>query len=282
MTTTEMHLHAAAGAVGDPAVERWTSDDCLLYALGVGGGLDELAYTTENTAGVQQVALPTLPVVVGQRAKVFHLLGKLDWTKIVHAEQSVELLAPVPVAGEIETVGRIADVFDKGKAAAAVIEFSSRDCATGAECFRTTMTLMIRGEGGWGGDPGPSSTWGAPDRDPDHVVVEQTSPTQALLYRLTGDRNRLHSDPAFAAKAGFRAPILHGLCTFGYAGRALLRSACAGDASRFKRMSARFSSPVFPGDTLRTEVWDGDGHALFRTVGPDETVVLTNGRLELA
>jgi len=282
VTVADRHLQDAAGATGEPMSIQWTSDDCLLYALGVGAGVDELAYTTENTAGTEQVALPTMPVAYAQRAKVFHLLGKLDWTKIVHAEQSVEPLAPVPVAGDSESVGRIANVFDKGKNAIAVIEFASRERGAEHECFRTTMTLMIRGAGGWGGDPGPASSWSAPERAPDHVFEDQTAPTQALLYRLSGDRNRLHSDPGFAAKAGFRVPILHGLCTYGYAGRALLHAVCEDDTSRFRRMSARFSSPVFPGDSLRTEIWLENGQALFRTLGADDTVVLTNGQLELS
>src|SRR4051812_12143907 len=194
MAVDAARLDDAVGASGEPTTVRWTADDCLRYALGVGAGLDELAYTTENTAGVEQAALPTLPVVGGQRAKVFHLLGRLDWTKIVHAEQSVELLAPLPVGGEIQTLGRIANLFDRGRAAMAVIEFTSRDQASGADCFRTTMTLMIRDAGGWGGDPGPPSAWHIPERAPDHIVEDLTAPSQALLYRLSGDRNRLHSD----------------------------------------------------------------------------------------
>jgi acyl dehydratase len=222
-----------------------------------------------------------MPVVVGQKAKVFHLLGRLDWTKVVHAEQSIELLRAVPVAGEIETTARITGIFDKGKHAIAEITFDSRSATNGQMWFRTTMTLMLRGSGGWGGDPGQLSDWTRPDRTPDHVVTQHTTPEQALLYRLSGDRNRLHSDPAFARKAGFERPILHGLCTYGFVGRALLATACEGDPTRFATMRGRFSAPVLPGEELRTMVWIDGECALFETVGTDGAARLTSGTLEL-
>jgi acyl dehydratase len=152
--------------------------------------------------------------------------------------------------------------------------------ADGAPLFTTSMGAFIRGEGGWGGDRGPSSRFEAPDREPDHEVTYPTRTDQALLYRLSGDRNPLHSDPKFAAMAGFPRPILHGLCTYGFTGRALLHTVCGGDPAGFRSMSGRFSSPVFPGESLTVRVWvEGDGEAVFQTLGPDGRVVLDGGRV---
>jgi acyl dehydratase len=157
-------------------------------------------------------------------------------------------------------------VWDKDKAAKVVIEYSSVDSATQIEAFRTRMTLFVRGAGGWGGEGGPKTAWALPEREPDHTMVDQTAPDQALRYRLCGDRNRLHSDPGFAVRAG----------------RALVRAIDDGDPRRFARIDARFSSPVFPGDQLTTEIWRTDEQTvLFRTLGPNDTVVLTNGTLTL-
>jgi acyl dehydratase len=140
------------------------------------------------------------------------------------------------------------------------------------------MTVFIRGEGGWGGERGPSGgAHVAPDRAPDHRVTYETRPDQALLYRLSGDRNPLHSDPSFAQMAGFDRPILHGLCTYGFTGRALLTELCGGDPARFGSMEGRFSSPVFPGESLTVEMWDTEGSTTFRTLGEDGRVVIDNG-----
>ena len=141
------------------------------------------------------------------------------------------------------------------------------------------MSAFIRGEGGWGGDRGPSGPRNVPpERDPDHVVSYATRTDQALLYRLNGDRNPLHSDPKFAARAGFPKPILHGLCTYGFTGRALLQTLCGSDPSRFKSMDARFTSSVYPGDELTISMWvTGDGEAVFQTRRPGDAVVIDNG-----
>jgi acyl dehydratase len=212
---------------------------------------------------------------------VFPLLGRLDWTKIVHAEQSIELLEPVPPTGEAETIGRVAGVYDTGKHAMIVIEFTSRLDGRPEPSFHTRMSLLLRGGGGWGGEPGPRSEWTAPAREPDHVVADTVRPEQALLYRLSGDRNRLHSDPVFARRAGFDRPILHGLCTYGFAGRALLGTVCDGDSDRFASMNGRFSAPVFPGDQLRTEIWRVPGGASFQTAAGDRSLTLSHGTLSL-
>jgi acyl dehydratase len=164
---------------------------------------------------------------------------------------------------------------DKGKAAVVVTETVATDVADGQPLFTNLSSVFLRGEGGWGGDRGPSGPQNVPpDRVPDHEVTYQTSPDQALIYRLSGDRNPLHSDPSFAAMGGFDRPILHGLCSYGFTGRALLHTLCGSDASRFRHVEARFASPVIPGDALTIAMWEtGDGEAMFTTSVGDRAVI---------
>lgn len=274
----------AVGSKSDPARRSWTSKDALIYALGVGAGavdvLDELEFTTENTAGKPQRALPTMAVVLGAMGGGFDKIGSFNPAMLVHGEQGITLYQEIPVEGELETVSEITGIYDKGKGAVVVSEATSTLVSTGEPLFSTRMSAFIRGEGGWGGDRGPSGgANAAPDRAPDHSVTVQTRPDQTLIYRLSGDRNPLHSDPAFAAMGGFDRPILHGLCTYGFTGRALLHELCGSDPSRFKGMDARFTSPVMPGEALTISAWiDGDG-AIFQTAGQDGRIVIDNGRL---
>jgi acyl dehydratase len=255
----------------------------MLYALAVGAGPDELALTTENTAGIEQQVLPTFAVVLGTDPGIFKRFGTFDWAKVVHAEQGVEVLMPLPAAGEVLTTTRVAHMYDKGKAALVVTEAESADSRTGELLFRTWSALFIGGAGGWGGDRGPSSSWEAPPRDPDYTVSYETRPEQALLYRLCGDHNPLHSDPAFARKAGFDRPILHGLCTYGFTGRALLSAVAGGDVARLRSINGRFAAPVMPGDTLHVDIWrTGESAVAFRTRRGDGTVVITNGAATLS
>lgn len=270
----------AVGAKGEPTERSWTSKDCLLYAIGVGAGLDELAFTTENTTDTPQRVLPTAAVVLGAGGLgVMSQIGTFNFAMLVHGEQSIELFGEIPVEGTLSTVAEIVGIFDKGKGAVVVSESTSTDVATGQPLFKNRMSAFIRGEGGWGGDRGPSGGGnGAPEREPDHTVTYTTREDQALIYRLSGDRNPLHSDPAFAAMAGFDRPILHGLCTYGFSGRALLHTLCDSDPARFRRMDGRFSSPVMPGESLTVKMWDqGDGNHIFQTCGQDGRVVLDNG-----
>ncbi|MFD0664257.1 MaoC family dehydratase [Thermocatellispora tengchongensis] len=151
------------------------------------------------------------------------------------------------------------------------------DAATGDPMITSRSSVFIRGEGGWGGDRGPRTTWEEPDRAPDHKLTYETRPEQALIYRLSGDRNPLHSDPAFAARAGFDRPILHGLCTYGVTGRALLHALTDGDPSRFRSMSGRFTTPVFPGESLTINIWVDDRTARFQTLKPDGRPAISHG-----
>ncbi len=274
----------AAGHSGEATTSSWTSKDCLLYAIGVGAGATdptgfELAFTTENTDGVSQRALPTFPVVIQGSPGWRGAIGDYDPAMLVHGEQSVELHAPLPVAGSVEATTTITGIYDKGSGAVVASETKAVDTATGAPLYTTSSSMFIRGEGGWGGDRGPSGKVTMPERPADHTVSYATRSDQALVYRLSGDRNPLHSDPAFAAKAGFERPILHGLCTFGFTGRALLHTLCGSDPDRFVSMAARFSKPVLPGDELSVEMWEtGSGEATFKTTTP-AGVVVDGGRL---
>jgi acyl dehydratase len=269
----------AVGTTSEPQDASWTSKDCLLYALGVGAGVQdptgfELEFTTENSIDVTQKVLPTFPVVVPAGGNVFAAAGTYNPAMLVHGEQSVRLHGSLPVEGKVSGVTTLTGIYDKGAAAVVAAETVATDAATGSPLWTTTMSAFIRGEGGFGGDRGPSSGVAFPERQPDHTVVYTTRSDQALLYRLNGDRNPLHSDPRFAALGGFDKPILHGLCTFGFTGRALLHALCGSDPDRFVSMSVRFSKPVLPGQELAVSIWDeGSGTALFRTSVGEATVI---------
>jgi acyl dehydratase len=258
----------------------------MLYALGVGAGLDELAFTTENSHDLPQRVLPTYGVIACLSLGVLAKAGDINWGRLVHGSQSVRLHKPLTPSGELAVTSRIADIQDKGEGKNAIITVSvtGADPTSGDVVVETEATVVIRGAGGFGGQPGESpARVEIPDRDPDVTRSETTREDQALLYRLSGDRNPLHSDPWFATeKAGFPKPILHGLCSYGFAGRALLHELCDGDPARFGGMAARFSAPVFPGETLTTSIWNLDGRSVFRTEaeGPDganRRTVIDNG-----
>jgi len=277
--------HSLVGVPSEPQERSWTSKDALLYAIGVGAGLGdplaELEFTTENSEGVNQQVMPTYAVLVAQ-ARASRSLGDFDRALLVHAEQAFELHRPLPVEGTVRTVATVTGIYDKGSGALVASENVAVDAATGAKLVTSRSGAFIRGEGGFGGERGPSGRWQRPERPPDHQVVQPTRPEQALLYRLSGDRNPLHADPKFAARGGFSRPILHGLCTYGFTGRALLHTLCGSDPARFGSMSGRFSRPVLPGDTLVVSIWREDGDsALFQTATEDGTVVIDHGRMRL-
>ena len=267
----------AVGETGDPVTRSWTSKDALLYAVGIGAGTDELQFTTENTASVRQRVLPTFAVIIGGGGTPMHKVGSFNAALMVHGEQGIELFDEIPPDGEIESTGKIVGIWDKGGAAVLESESESFDKASGKRLLKTRSMLFCRGEGGWGGERGPSAKVRYPDAEPTHQVTYATRQDQALTYRLSGDRNPLHSDPSFAARGGFAKPILHGLCTYGFTGRALLHSLCDGEPTRFRSMNARFSKPVIPGDTLTVSIWADDGKALFRTTNDAGEVVIDQG-----
>jgi len=288
----------AVGTTSEPAERSWTHKDALLYALGVGAGsLDptgfELDLTTENSVGVTQRVLPTFATIVGQGGRAMLSIGDFDPAMLVHGEQAIHLHREIPPEGRVSSTTKVAGMYDKGSAGLVVLESESRDAASGELAFTTRTALFIRGEGGFGGPRNPEDDEDAllaaeplPAREPDEVVSYATRPDQALLYRLNGDRNPLHSDPTFAKRAGFDRPILHGLCTYGFTGRALLHTVCGSDPARFAAMRARFSKPTMPGDTLSVSIWDVGAHAAgfyrFRAETQRGETVIDAGLFQLA
>jgi acyl dehydratase len=282
----------AVGATTKPQLFEWTDRDTLLYALGVGAGIDELAFTTENSHGVEQQVLPTYAVIACPAWGAVGEVGSFNFGMLLHGSQQTRLFAPLPPAGKLNVVSEVIDVQDKGEGKNAILVFKGigSDPDTGQVIAESVSTAVVRGAGGFGGRPGqrPQAPE-IPDREPDARVALPTREDQALIYRLSGDRNPLHSDPWFAKEmAGFPKPILHGLCTYGVAGRALVAELGGGDATKVTAISARFTKPVFPGETLTTSIWRTEpGQALFRTEasnpdGSDVRLVLEDGVAEYA
>ncbi len=233
---------------------------------------------------------PPFPVVVGATGGPgagseggveggLSALGDFHLSQIVHGEQGVELFGALPTSGDVIGVSRVTGIYDKGSGALVAMESEATDPATGDLRWKSRMSIFVKGEGGFGGDRGPSAAAAAPPaRSADHVVVYQTRVDQTLLYRLSGDRNPLHSDPSFAKMAGFDRPINHGLNTFGFTGRALLHRLCGSDPARFRGMDGRFSAPCYPGDTLTIRIWVTEpGRAVFTTETQRGEIVLDRG-----
>ncbi|MBO0840114.1 MAG: MaoC family dehydratase N-terminal domain-containing protein [Sciscionella sp.] len=275
--------HSIVGVRRGPWTRTWTADDALLYAIAVGAGqvdpTRELAYTTENSTGVAQVALPGYAIVLAQFGGPQRALPGVDYTKLLHAEQSLRLSRALPVAGAVELHSTVTDIYDKGSGALVAVEYVASQPDGGAELFRTRSSVFLRGEGGFGGDRGLSTASPIPDRPADVTLRFATAVNQALLYRLTGDRNPLHSDPAFAARAGFDRPILHGLASYGITIRLLVNEFCSGDPSKVSFVDGRFTKPVFPGDELTVQAWTIDDGVAFRTSTP-AGVAIDRGRFE--
>lgn len=267
---------AAVGAKSEPKRVSWNARDCMVYALGVGAGTDDLEFTTNNTRGIDQTMVPTMPVTLGVDFSVLKQAGRFDWAKLLHAEQRIEILGDIPVDGEADVITEIVEMWDKEKAALIVARTTGTSVG-GDLLWRSSAGLFVRGVGGWGGSRGPASTPPSTgDTVTSRTVTYKTRTDQALIYRLSGDYNPLHSDPAFAARAGMDRPILHGLCTFGFAGRAVRE--VAGADRKLASMNARFAGPVWPGDTLATDVeLVDDGSVRFSVRGRDNKEVLGGG-----
>lgn len=271
-----------------PKVEqRYTKRDTMLYALGVGLGADpcdanQLKFVYEHNLQ----ALPTMAIVLGYPGPWYaHPDTGITRTHVVHGEQSFAIRQPLPAEGAIVGHTKIAGVIDKGKDKGALVitECTVRDKASGDTLCTLTSTSFCRADGGFGGPSGPlKPVHPIPNTPPDAVCDLPTLPQAALIYRLSGDYNPLHADPVYARKAGFTMPILHGRCTFSVAGHAILKTCCGYDPARFRTMAGRFSSPVYPGETIRTEIWRDGNVVSFRSTVPARGVtVLNNGRAEI-
>jgi acyl dehydratase len=279
-------LDKALGAELEPVEFSWTSSDIQLYHLGLGAGADpmderELRYLVDGNPQV----LPTF----GNVAASFHMTEPprvqfpgidIELSRVLHASEAVSVPGPIPTSGTATSVQRFTEIWDKGKAAVIVSETTVSD-PSGTVLWTTKRSIFARGEGGFGGERGPSTSVEPPSRAPDLEIALPTLPQQALLYRLCGDRNPLHSDPAFAKAAGFDRPILHGLCTYGIGCKAIVDNLLDGDVSQVVSYGARFAGVVFPGETLQADIWKEDGRYIGVLTAPsrDNAVVLSGVEL---
>ncbi|HZC70797.1 MAG TPA: MaoC/PaaZ C-terminal domain-containing protein [Jatrophihabitans sp.] len=268
----------------------WSASDVLLYHLALGAGADptnpqELRYTIEDELHV----LPTFAAVVApslhavEPPRVEYPGVSLDLATVLHGTQRIDVHHPLPTDGKARAVARVTGVYDKGSAAVLETQTVVSDL-DGAPIWTNTSSIFARGEGGFGGARGPSGPPPPPDREPDAVLVTPTAPQQALWYRLLGDRNPLHSHPAFAARAGFPRPILHGLCTYAMVCKAVVDAELGGDVARVAGYAVRFAGAVFPGETLRTSVWRTAGRLVLATTVDerDNAPALTGAELVIA
>ena len=269
----------------EPVATTYTHRDTILYALGVGVGQDDplgratLKYAYES----ELAALPTMASVLsgGDGGWMLEPQNRITFHKVLHGEQRLTVHRPLPAQGTVRGVYSIDAIYDKGADKGAILYLTNRlsDAATGEPIADVGMAAFLRADGGFGGSaegapkPSPMPT----DRSPDLTLDLPTRSDQALLYRLSGDYNPLHVDPKMAQSVGFERPILHGLCAYGVVGRAVLKLLCGEDPARLRRLDVRFSSPLYPGETVRTEVWrEGDGRAVFRALAAERGVVIQN------
>jgi acyl dehydratase len=266
------------GRTFDPMPSEWKAKDVMLYALGVGAKPEkELEYVFE---GKGPKVLPTFAVIPGMMSMGGLIQNvEMNLAMLLHGEQGITLHRELPAEASVQVIGKVTAVWDKGKAA--VIETEGLIEDEQGPLATTTATLFIRGAGNFGGERGPSATSvnAPPDRKPDHVIKEHVQPEQGAIYRLSGDSNPIHIDPEFAKMAGFEAPFLHGLCTYGIVGRAILGSVCGGDRNRFVSFRARFAERVNYGDEVITKLWvTGEGEAIVQAENQNGSVVMSQAK----
>lgn len=291
-TPTAVDINQILGYEFEPFQFRYTERDVSLYALGVGAPADplnqqELQFVYE-LSGEGFKVLPTFAVLFPSRMVDVLLTGSLPGLTfnpmmLLHGEQYLEIKRPLTTSGVITCRPKVANVYDKGRGALIITDVPCYD-ESGQEIAFNQSAMFIRGIGGFGGERGPSGDVNVPpDRPPDAVMSERTSEKQTLLYRLSGDTNPLHADPMMAALGNFEKPILHGLCSFGFAARAVLKHFCDNDPARFKSIKVRFVKHVFPGEMLVTEMWKEGSQVIFRCkVAERDAVVLANAAVEIA
>ena len=266
----------AVGLELPPMEFEYTERDVMLYALGVGATELDFVYERNLKALPTFAVIPAFPAMMGMSAGI-----EINLVMVLHGEQSFRIHNTIPTKGKLTTKGKVASVYDKGKGALANVETETRD-ERGQLIFTNTSGVFVRGAGGFGGERGPEAGNVPPDRAPDKTVEMATLPIQAMIYRLSGDRNPLHIDPDFAKMASYDRPILHGLCTFGHVGRAVLSEYCGNDASRLTGLSVRFSGVVYPGDTIITEMWqEGDNKIILQAKTQEGRTVISNAAAEV-
>lgn len=277
-----MHYPEILSIEAEPSTFAYDADYTILYALGLGcgGEADELEFVYEKNLQ----ALPTMAVMMGGASNAFIEKGGIDYTMIVHGEQRLTLHRPLPPAGRMISTARCLGVVDKGADKGALVNVESTAQGEDGTLYATSiMTLFCRGDGGFGGPTGGELTLEpVPTRAPDFEIAIPTLPQQAAIYRLSGDRNPLHIDPEMATRVGFPGPILHGLCTYGIAGRAIMRACAGNDPARIAGLDARFSSPVYPGETVTTRIWqDGNAVSYECVIAERGVTVIRNGACRL-
>ncbi|EHJ61708.1 hypothetical protein NSU_1469 [Novosphingobium pentaromativorans US6-1] len=261
----------------------WPARDTIIYNLGIGFGPaaiedpSQLRFVLED----RLAGFPTMTTVMGMSLGIFDRKYGIDYAKVLHGEEWITLHRPLPASGAFEVATGVEKIWDRGQQKGAILQTCKTITVKGeAEPFAETRTvLMLRGNGGFGGSAeGAPSVNEPPTRNPDARITLETRPEQALLYRLSGDANPLHADPEVARKAGFPGPILHGMATYGIVARAIVDGACDGDETKLAHYGLRFSSPVFPGETLRTDIWAlGDGNFAFEVTATEREVVVAKG-----